>query len=401
MDSHAPDRGALMPLAYHATVVDYLRQHEPDVWRWASARTTGADHREALRAMLLRDTYRIESDAHADVHAVLAQAMARLGIDAPATLYQSPGQDMNASLFYVPGEVHIVLQGPLLERLAPRELLAVFGHELAHYLLWSRDDGQFLVADRILNDALAAPAASASHRETWRRYALHTELFADRGGAVAAGAVAPAVSTLVKVQTGMGSVDAAAYLRQAAEIESGEAGASAAHSHPETFIRARALALWWEGEGNLDAWIESRLHGPLSLEKLDLPGQVRLQALTRGFLAHFLAGTTLGSDAVLAQLRMLFPDWRDDEPAIGPEGLGPDVADDSVRGYLNALMMDLSLADPDQQDAALLRAGHVAQALGSLEALQGNLRRDGGFGKRELDRYQRQLHRQLAREGQS
>ncbi|WP_011297934.1 M48 family metalloprotease [Cupriavidus necator] len=401
MDSHAPDRGALMPLAYHATVVDYLRQHEPDVWRWASARTTGADHREALRAMLLRDTYRIESDAHADVHAVLAQAMARLGIDAPATLYQSPGQDMNASLFYVPGEVHIVLQGPLLERLAPPELLAVFGHELAHYLLWSRDDGQFLMADRILNDALAAPAASASHRETWRRYALHTELFADRGGAVAAGAVAPAVSTLVKVQTGMGSVDAAAYLRQAAEIESGEAGASAAHSHPETFIRARALALWWEGEGNLDAWIESRLHGPLSLEKLDLPGQVRLQALTRGFLAHFLAGTTLGSDAVLAQLRMLFPDWRDDEPAIGPEGLGPDVADDSVRGYLNALMMDLSLADPDQQDAALLRAGHVAQALGSLEALQGNLRRDGGFGKRELDRYQRQLHRQLAREGQS
>ncbi|CAG2144419.1 M48 family metalloprotease [Cupriavidus numazuensis] len=401
MDSHAPDRGALMPLAYHATVVDYLRQHEPEVWRWANARATGADHREALRAMLLRDTYRIEADAHADVHAVLALAMARLGIDAPATLYQSPGQDMNASLFYVPGEIHIVLQGPLLERLAPPELLAVFGHELAHYLLWSCDEGQFLVADRILNDALAAPGVSASHRETWRRYALHTELFADRGGAVAAGAVAPAVSTLVKVQTGMGSVDAAAYLRQAAEIESGEAGASAAHSHPETFIRARALALWWEGESHLDTWIESRLHGPLSLEKLDLPGQVRLQALTRGFLAHFLAGTPLAGDAVLAQVRMMFPDWRDDEPAIGPEGLGPDVADDSVRGYLNALMMDLSLADPDQQDAALLRAGHVAQALGSLEAFQGNLRRDAGFGKRELDRYQRQLNRQLAREGQS
>ncbi|MGN5476595.1 M48 family metalloprotease [Cupriavidus basilensis] len=84
--------------------------------------------------MLLRDTYRIEADAHADVHAALAQAMSRLGIEARATLYQSPGQDMNASLVYVPGEVHIVLQGPLLERLAPPELLAVFGHELAHYL---------------------------------------------------------------------------------------------------------------------------------------------------------------------------------------------------------------------------------------------------------------------------
>ncbi|MCY1247872.1 hypothetical protein D9M72_612440 [compost metagenome] len=97
----------------------------------------------------------------------------------------------------------------------------------------------------------------------------------------------------------------------------------------------------------------------------------------------------------------MFPDWRDDEPATGPEGLGPDVADDSVRGYLNALMMDLALADSDQQDTALLRAGQVAQALGSLDALQGNLRRDAGFGKRELDRFQRQLQRELAREGRA
>ncbi len=88
MDSQAPDRGALAPLAYHATVVDYLRRHEPEVWRWANARATGADHRDALRAMLLRDTYRIEADAHADVHAALAQAMSRLGIEARATLYQ-------------------------------------------------------------------------------------------------------------------------------------------------------------------------------------------------------------------------------------------------------------------------------------------------------------------------
>ncbi len=213
--------------------------------------------------------------------------------------------------------------------------------------------------------------------------------------------MAPAVSTLVKVQTGMGSVDAAAYLRQAVEIETSEAGASAAHSHPETFIRARALALWWEGAADLDPWIETRLHGPLALETLDLPGQVQLQSLTRGFLAHFLAGTPLASEAVLAQVRMMFPDWRDDEPAVGPEKLGQDVVDHSVRNYLNALMMDLALADPDQHDAALLRAGQVAQALGSLDALQGNLRRDAGFGNRELDRYQRQLDRQSAREGRA
>ncbi|MFL9871456.1 M48 family metalloprotease [Paraburkholderia megapolitana] len=395
MDSYAPDRSALVPLAYHATVVDYLRRNEPEVWRWASARTGSAEQREELRSMLLRDTYRLDAEAHADVHAALEQAMKRLGIEARATLYQSPGQAMNASLFYVPDEVHIIVQGPLLERLSTEELTAVLGHELAHYLLWSRDDGQFLVVDRILNDALAAPGSSSSHRETYRRYALHTELFADRGGAVAAGAVAPAVSTLVKVQTGINSVDAAAYLRQAEEIESHEAGASAAHTHPETFIRARALALWWEQAENLDSWIETRLHGPLGLERLDLPGQARLQQLTRGFLAHYLAGTPLASDAVQAQLRMLFPDWQDNEPVVGPDAFADDIADESIRDYLNALMMDLALADPDQQEVALLRAGKVARGLGSFDALQNNLRRDAGFSKRDLERYRRQLDAEI------
>jgi hypothetical protein len=381
----------LQPLAYHLKVVDYLRRHEAEVWRWASARSADAEHRESLRALLLRDTYRIEEQSHAGVHQALAQAMERLGIVAPATLYQSPGQEMNAALVFVPGEVHIVLQGPVLDRLSQDELLAIFGHELAHYLLWSRDEGRFLIADRILGDALASPGASASQRETYRRYTLHTELFADRGGAVAAGAVGPAVSTLVKVQTGIGTVDPAAYLRQASEIESSEAGASTAHSHPETFIRARALALWWEGAQGLDGWIDSRLHGRLALQQLDLPGQLRLQELTRGFLAYFLGGTELASDAVLAQVRMLFPDWSEQEAVTAPETLGEQEVDDGVRNYLNALMLDIALADADQRDNALLRAGQVARQLGSLDGLLRNLRRDAGFGKRELDRYERQL----------
>ncbi|MGW8391012.1 M48 family metalloprotease [Pseudoduganella sp. HUAS MS19] len=384
----------LQPLAYHVKVVDYLRRHEPDVWRWASARRSDTEHRESLRTLLLRDTYRIEEQSHAGVHQILAQAMVRLGILAPATLYQSPGQEMNAALVFVPDEVHIVLQGPVLERLSQDELLALFGHELAHYLLWSQDDGSFLIADRILSDALASPGASASQRETFRRFALHTELFADRGGALAAGAVGPAVSTLVKVQTGIGTVDPVAYLRQASEVESSEAGASMAHSHPETFIRARALSLWWEGAADLDDWIDSRMHGRLALAQLDLPGQVRLQEMTRGFLAYFLAGE-LASDAVLAQVRMLFPDWSEDEAAVGPEAFGENAVDGAVRDYLNALMLDLALADADQREQALLRAGQVAQRLGSLEGLRRNLRRDAGFGKRELDRYNRLLDKEL------
>lgn len=393
-----PDRTTLSPLPYHHTIVDYLRSHEPDVWNWASARGTDAEQRDALRAALLRDTYRIERDAHAEVHATLDLALARLGIDAPATLYQSPGQSMNAALFYVPGEVHIMLQGPLLERLSRDELLAVLGHELSHYLLWSRDEGRLLVADRILHDALSSADGHASHQETYRRYALHTELFADRGAAIAAGAIAPAISALVKVQTGIGTVDAAAYLRQAMEIEAKEAQASSAYSHPETFIRARALALWWEGTEDMQAWLDARLHGPLALDRLDLPGQLHLQRLTRGFIAHFLADADLASDAVLTQVRAMFPDWSSAEPALAPSelaaALSPDVSATAVSTYLNALLIDLALADPDQQDSALLRAGRLARELGTFDGFEASLRRDAAMGKRDLDKYKRQLDKE-------
>lgn len=389
------DTPSLAPLPYHTAVVDYLRIHEPEVWAWANARMSDEQQRESLRSALLRDTYRIDPQAHAEVHAQLACAMARLGIAAPATLYQSAGQAMNAALLFVPGEIHILVEGPLLERMTGPELLAVFGHELAHYLLWSQDGGALLAAERILHDAVASGQATSSQRETWRRYALHTELFADRGGAIAAGELAPAVAALVKVQTGIGTVDAAAYLRQAAEVDAREqapeAAASAAQTHPETFIRARALELWWECAPDCEAWIEARLQGPLILEQLDLPGQLRLQTLTRGFLTHYLAGADFAGEAVLARVRMLFPDWRLDEAALGPEHFGPAVARDCVRAYLNALMLDLALADADGQDAALLRAGQLAQALGSVDALLHNLRRDAAFGKREIDRYKRRL----------
>lgn len=391
MDSIQPGSRGLQPLPYHLQTVQYLKDFEPEVWSWASSQGARSEHVEAVRASLLRNTYRVEPSAHPEIHATLMLAMERLGIDAPATLYQAGGHEMNASLVFVPGHIHMVMMGPMLERLSPEERLALFGHELAHYLLWSRDSGDFHVADRILNDALASPQASPSHRETLRRYSLHTELFADRGGAVAARALAPAVSALVKVQTGVASPDPAAYLRQAAEVDTQAIDPRSATTHPETFVRARALELWWLDADRLEAWIEAKLHGPLSLEALDLAGQVRLQSISRSLMNHFLADTALRSDLVVSQARALFSDWSPDEPALDVADLRTEPMDDSVRSYFNALMMDLALADADVQDAALLRAATIARTMGSLEALETNLKRDARFGKREIDKLKKKL----------
>ena len=83
------------------------------------------------------------------------------------------------------------------------------------------------------------------------------------------------------MQTGIANPDPVAYLRQAAEIDARESASSGGDTHPETFVRARALELWWQGADDLDRWIDARLHGPLALDGLDLPGQLRLQGLVR------------------------------------------------------------------------------------------------------------------------
>jgi len=394
MDLETLDR-QLDPLPYQRGVVAYLKQHEPDVWAWASSQKARDEHLAQVRAQLLRGTYRLEVDAHPEVHALLALAMERLGIRAPAMLYQAGGQAMNAVLVHVPGEVHIVLEGPLLERLSEDERLALFGHELAHYLLWSQDQGEFLVADRILQDAVASTSATDSHRETARCYGLHTELFADRGAALAARALAPAVSVLVKVQTGIANPDPAAYLRQALEVEAASDTGSQGSTHPETFIRARALELWWQGAEELEAWTDRRLRGPLSLSTLDLPRQAQLQAMTRGFLTWFLAGQRWDSAPMCNQVRQLFADWAEGEVATPPESFTVLHVADDVRAYLNALMLDLALVDPEVRDVALERALVAARVLGSEEALLVQLKRDAGMGKREIDRLRKRVKTEL------
>ncbi|MES2902546.1 MAG: hydrolase, partial [Pseudomonadota bacterium] len=216
-----------------------------------------------MRALLLRQTYRLAPDVHPEIYEDCSAVSTRLAIEAPVTIYQAPDGTMNAALWYVPGEIHLVLHGPVLEKLSRAERVALIGHELAHYKLWSIDNGIYRSATTILDHALAYPGASPSHAETARLYRLTTELYADRGGAVAADSTAPAIDTLIKTMTGLLSVDTASYLRQAAELEP-NAPVSEGETHPEIFLRAQALDKWWRSDPDLEPWLDRRLRGPLS-----------------------------------------------------------------------------------------------------------------------------------------
>lgn len=383
-DDHPPGLPRLSPLPYHDDVVRCLQAEEPDVWRWACSAQARDEHAEAVRGELLKETYRLDAGAHPELHERCAAAAARLALRVPVTLYQAGDGAMNASLYFLPGEAHVVFTGPVLERLKGAELEALLGHELSHHLLWELDGGLYHAADRILTAALGDPRASASHLQTARLFRLYTEAFADRGGAVACGALAPAVTTLVKMQTGLAEASAPSYLKQADEICAPGGVTSAGQSHPEVFVRARALRLWCEADPDADVWLATALQGPLSLDTLDVLGQQRLSALTQRVLTQLLRHRCLRSDGLLAHARRFFPDFR---PAdTNDAALEAEVAAASgTHDYLAALLMDFCVADRELDDVPIAAALELARRLGMADPFERLALKELSLPKRQFN----------------
>jgi hypothetical protein len=385
MSEIPPATERLAPLPYHAELVSYLKDKEPHVWTWGTSDKVRDEQSAEMRTAMLRETYRLEPEAHADIHSACQHAMTALGIVAPVTLYQAGGSTMNAALCYIPGEVHLVFYGSILEKLSRDELIALLGHELAHYQLWSMAGGVYHAANSILDHTIAYAEATASHVETERLYALHTELFADRGAAIAAGGAAPAITLLLKTVTGIPNPDAAAYLRQAAELEKNPTP-SQGISHPEIFLRAQAVDKWWRGEAGTEEWIKDRLFGPLSLGKLDVLRQLNLSAMTERYYRLLLADAALRSDAVETEIRALFPYWKADGESLTFDDLAALQIDDSVRDYFAALTFDLAMADADVREAILSVGAQAAAKMKGLDAYRQALRRDLKLTKPVIER---------------
>jgi hypothetical protein len=350
----------LDPLPYLRCVVNYLKAQEPELWAWFGSHETQSRNAELVRQELLKGTYRLASEAHPELYAQLGSVCEGLELAIPATLYQLPqsGELPNAALWFVPGEAHLVLCGAILSLLSAPEMQAVMGHELAHYHLWTLDSGEFRIAERLLQSQAEDPRAHPAHRQTARRYRLYTEIFADRGALLATGDLHQTVTALIKIHTGLSSASGESYLRQAEEIfSSGDKTlASQGRSHPEAFIRARALRLWDQDAPELETQIAAMLEGQASLDSLDLPGQARLDGLTRRFLSQLLRPKWFQTPTTLAHAKRFYPDFV---PAGQPDDSLPDQlrSNDALTGeYFAFLLLDFASLDPELERLPLSAA---------------------------------------------
>jgi predicted SprT family Zn-dependent metalloprotease len=356
----------LEPLPYHVELRDYLRSEEAELWNWFASAQAKADYTENLRLQLLKSTYRLDAEGHPELYHTLEEAKARLQLDIPVTLYQAQNTlQLNAALLYLPGQGHIVFSGPVFNLLTAEELKSVIGHELAHYQLWQRDGGEFHIADRLLEAVANDPRAAASHEQTARRFQLYTEIFADRGSLRVTGDIQPVVAGLVKIQTGLAQVSAASYLKQAEEIFGNGNGdvATEGLSHPEAFIRARALALWLGDRATATEPISRMIEGSTALDELDLVDQRRLTAATRQLLARLLHPKWFQTPAVLGHARLFFADFQP-----GPvDGAALEDAfkqgDAKLREYFCYVLLDFAKVDAELEELPLVAALELSRQL--------------------------------------
>lgn len=357
----------LVPLPYHRTVRDHLREHHRGLWDWFTSDESGAAWADDLKLTLLKETYRLEPEGAPELYALAAEVARAIGLGVPIHLYQGAGERLNAGLFFLPDAAHVVLHGPVREHLAPDELRSLLGHELSHHLLWTCDGGDHHVVHRAVSTLLTNDPRPST-LATWRLLSLATETFADRGGLVASDLEAT-VRCLVKTGTGTRDVDARAYLRQAEEVLAQVDGSSGL-THPESFLRARALALHAERGPEADDAIQRMIEGKLALDDLDWMRRLTLQALTRDLVALWLAPRAVRSVAVLGHARLFFEAAAipDDPPALGVEALAG--LDGTVLDYLAYVLLDFVAADPDLGDVALARGLVVAETVGLRDRLE-------------------------------
>lgn len=391
------------PVPYQWALRDYFKTEEPDLWKWFASNRVREEHADSVRLDLLKSTYRIEHDTLPALYACADSLADRLGVGAPVTFYQAQSVgEMNASLAFIPGDVHIILYGAVLKTLGPIELEAMLAHELSHFVLYDQWEGEFLVTSDVVRALANDRTADGCHLQTARLLRLYEEIFADRGSLLATGDIAATVSTLVKLHTGLADVSAESYLRQAEEIFARGSEATRQLTHPEPYIRARALQLWAIRKEAAHDEIARMIEGPPALDTLDLVGRKTVEHTTRRLIGRFLAAKWLCTDVLLAHARLFFEDFAvlettsSDNAADRSLAAELEIADEALRDYYCYVLLDFAAADRSLDELPLSAAIVLARTVGLGPRFGEIAPKELGLGKKRFVKIESNAERRIA-----
>ncbi|WP_122075591.1 M48 family metalloprotease [Pseudophaeobacter sp. EL27] len=373
-------------LNYHNALADFLQREEADTWAWFASDKLTEQAFDENRLMLLKNAVRLDAGSHDRLFAVVGEVKKALEIDVPLNLFQGTGSHRNAALIYTPNEINIMFEGEIIDILNDAELRCLLGHEMAHYLHKTREDGRYFTADRMLGWICGENGSHPAHLQSLWLSQIYQEIFADRVGLMVCANRDAAISLLIKVGSGLKKFSVETYLEQAAEaLDLSKKDGSQGGSHPETYIRAIALADWAKDKETADARLPKLVEGDDQLERLDLLAQRKLTDLTRLTIQKLLSADWAQSEEIEAHARAYFPDFdRTMIPSDDTELSRLPEASDDVKDYMASVLLDFAAADPDLEDEPLLEAMQFADKYGLSDAITPRITKDLGVPKKKL-----------------
>ncbi|MBL4770461.1 MAG: M48 family metalloprotease [Planctomycetes bacterium] len=401
----APGSKRLGVLPYHVAVEKHFRENHPEMTSWISPQPENdAAKREALRLELLKTAVRLDRGSRPELYGLAEDVLQTLGLESPLTLHQAQsGSEMNAALLYVPGEIHVVFYGTLLERLEEPELRAILGHEFTHYKFHEADNSAYGTTDALLDSLMNMHDTDPAQVNTTRNFRLYTEILCDRGALHSCGSIIPAIAMLVKTSTSLVEVDAAAYLKQAQEVFASGDVQTKGSSHPENFIRAQALHLFSEQGDSAEPAIRKMIEGPLRLDDLDILGQEHVSDLTHQLIHWFTAETELQTSAHMAQAHLYFHKFKPRSIPMDSNSLLRQLKglENPLRDYFCYVLLDFIAVDRDELDFGYVRVVGFFRELGWHERFQDLAGKELGLRKTESSRLKKLLAKRPQQGGSS
>lgn len=227
---------------------------------------------ELVRRRLLAQALRLTPSMAPGAYERAARAQQSLGIVGTVELYQAGGRE-NAGIHLVEHPILLEIQGRLLTLLDDGAAVALFGHELGHYLAhgpWA-EVGSVALAGATLAERGVLTTRDAN---VARRLVVAREVTADRFGLLACRDLEAALRLEMVATTGLPGEaltwDTKAYLQQCRELMEAtlaKGEAAEATTHPEHSLRA--WAVWLFSETDLYRKLTGQGPGTRKKEEID------------------------------------------------------------------------------------------------------------------------------------
>ncbi len=388
----------LQPFNYHIQLRNNFKAQKK-TWDWFSSVKVKDEQLQEFKTNLLKNTYRLDKETNLELYEKVELAKEKLGLTIDVTIYQAQNStDNNAGISYLPNEAHIVLSGQIMKLLSGDELLSIIAHELSHVRLFTIENSDFEVTDRIISSIANDYRSEDVYIETARLFRLYMELYCDRGSLLVTENSNVVLSSLIKMNTGLDKVSVESYLKQTEEIFEKDKAHAEYQTHPENYIRVRALKLWETEKDNSQKIISDMIEGEIQLNNLDIFKQTKMQDLTFSLIKLLLKPKWTRTTAVLSLAKQYKNDFKtDDVIVINDEYINSiSVLSKSVKEYLAYVLLDFSLVDPTLEDVPIGFAFQIAEDLTLKEFFNEVVKKELKLGERKLTDLQKKAAKALA-----